>query len=99
MSKNERLPVLYDVVGTPGFMAPEMWDDIRKPGQACKAYSFPVDRWAAGILMYVIINGGKHPFLLPPVNHGGPPLLDKACLFKGDLHSENNREVKSIEES
>lgn len=40
--------------GTPLYMAPELIDN--------KPYSKPVDVWSCGIMMYCIVNGGKHPY-------------------------------------
>ena len=41
-------------VGTPMFRAPEM--------MLGKQYSFPVDYWGVGIIMYVLLSGGVEPF-------------------------------------
>lgn len=51
--------VLTDKCGTPAFMAPEQH---RMPVHS-RGYGFPCDMWAAGVSMYMIIFGGKHPFL------------------------------------
>lgn len=42
--------------GTPLYMAPELIQN--------KLYSKPVDVWSCGIIMFCIINKGKHPFQL-----------------------------------
>jgi serine/threonine protein kinase len=42
-------------VGTPAFMAPEQHNR--------EEYHFPVDVWAAGIVLYMLLHAGKHPFL------------------------------------
>jgi len=41
--------------GTLTFMAPEVADK--------KKYSKSVDIWAIGIIMHIIVTGGKHPIL------------------------------------
>ena len=46
-----KLP-LSDVVGSPHYMAPEM---------IARKYSFPVDMWSAGVLMFLLIMG-RYPF-------------------------------------
>merc|ERR1719506_1210618 len=44
--------------GTPAFMAPEQ---SRLPDGA--GYSYPVDMWAVGIILYMLVCGGNHPFV------------------------------------
>lgn len=44
--------------GTPAFMAPEL---LRLPDT--DGYGHLVDIWAAGITLYMLICGGKHPFI------------------------------------
>ena len=39
--------------GTPLYMAPELIEN--------KLYSKPVDVWSCGIMMFCIVNQGKHP--------------------------------------
>jgi len=43
--------------GTPAFFAPEQ--HLLPKG---KGYSFPVDVWAAGVTLYMMLFGGRHPF-------------------------------------
>jgi len=45
--------------GTPHFMAPELHLLPRKS----RGYGLPIDVWAAGVSMYVIMFGGQRPFL------------------------------------
>jgi len=45
--------------GTPAYMAPEQ----HLLPALSKGYAFPVDVWAAGVCMYVLMFGGRHPFL------------------------------------
>jgi len=40
--------------GTPLYMAPELIEN--------KPYAKPVDVWSCGIMMYFIMNLGKHPY-------------------------------------
>mmetsp|Transcript_98976 Transcript_98976/g.176331 ORF Transcript_98976/g.176331 Transcript_98976/m.176331 type:complete len:452 (-) Transcript_98976:239-1594(-) len=49
--------VLSDRVGTPAFMAPEIYTS------RTQGYSFPADVWAAGLCIYMLIFQGKHPFV------------------------------------
>lgn len=50
--------LLRDRCGTPAFMAPEVHGLPKGNG-----YGFPVDVWAVGVTMYVLMFGGRHPFL------------------------------------
>lgn len=49
---------LFSKSGTPGFMAPEQYMLPMGDG-----YSFPVDMWAAGIVLYMMLHGGRHPYM------------------------------------
>jgi len=57
--------------GTPAFMAPEQ--HILPNGDG---YGFPVDIWAIGVTLYMLIHNGQHPF----IKNGG---LDMPKLNKG----------------
>lgn len=50
--------MLTDKCGTPAFMSPEQH---RLPKQS-RGYGLPVDVWAAGISLYMLMTGGRHPF-------------------------------------
>lgn len=69
--------------GTPAFMAPEQH---RLPSMS-PGYSYPVDMWAAGLTMYMLICGGKHPF----INSNGD--FDERRYYAGEL--EFNSEGRS----
>lgn len=49
---------LFMKSGTPAFFPPEM--DILPMGNGC---SFPVDVWATGITLYMMLFKGQHPFI------------------------------------
>jgi serine/threonine protein kinase len=49
---------LFSKCGTPGFMAPEQ--HMLPSGEG---YSFPVDMWAAGIVLSMMLHGGRHPYM------------------------------------
>lgn len=67
--------LLQEKCGTPAFMAPEQHGlPKNSPG-----YGFPVDVWAAGLTMYMVMFGGRHPFL---TDKG---MLDENCLLQGKL--------------
>eukprot|EP00747_Dinoflagellata_sp_TGD_P122022 gnl/TRDRNA2_/TRDRNA2_173533_c0_seq4.p1 gnl/TRDRNA2_/TRDRNA2_173533_c0~~gnl/TRDRNA2_/TRDRNA2_173533_c0_seq4.p1 ORF type:complete len:313 (+),score=59.41 gnl/TRDRNA2_/TRDRNA2_173533_c0_seq4:54-992(+) len=51
--------LLTERCGTPAFMSPEQF---RLPHKS-KGYGMPVDIWAAGISMYMMIFSGHHPFM------------------------------------
>lgn len=72
--------MLMDKMGTPAFMAPELHHlPNRSPG-----YSFPVDMWAAGVSMYMVIFGGRHPFL----DHGQ---LNEGWMLSGSMDFTESR--------
>jgi len=49
---------LFAKCGTPGYMAPEQYMLPLGAG-----YHLPVDMWAAGIVLYMMLHGGRHPFM------------------------------------
>mmetsp|Transcript_55226 Transcript_55226/g.103533 ORF Transcript_55226/g.103533 Transcript_55226/m.103533 type:complete len:381 (-) Transcript_55226:118-1260(-) len=64
-------------VGTPAYMAPEQ-QDLKKG----KGYGHPVDVWAAGCTMHMLVSGGRHPFVKLT---NGKKTLDMAKLHSGSL--------------
>mmetsp|Transcript_73149 Transcript_73149/g.122136 ORF Transcript_73149/g.122136 Transcript_73149/m.122136 type:complete len:554 (-) Transcript_73149:316-1977(-) len=46
---------MWDQIGTPSYMAPELWADH------CKEYDSSVDMWAMGVVAYMLLSG-KRPF-------------------------------------
>jgi len=52
--------LLNEKCGTPAFMAPEQINIGKSRG-----YNHSVDVWAAGITMFMLMSGGKHPFVDP----------------------------------
>ena len=60
LHKNEKL---YQVCGTPGYLAPEILrSGMYELGHPlCTGYSFEVDAWACGIIMYTLLIG-RPPF-------------------------------------
>lgn len=67
--------LLTEKCGTPAFMSPEQH---RLPKWSV-GYSFPADMWAVGVAMYMMMFGGKHPFL---TEKGA---LDDNSLLSGEL--------------
>lgn len=67
--------LLTEKCGTPAFMAPEQH---QLPGKS-RGYGFPADMWAAGITMFMLMAGGRHPFV------DGRNQLDTARLQQGAL--------------
>jgi len=51
--------LLVDKCGTPAFMSPEQ----HKLPRHSRGYGYPCDMWAAGVSMYMLMLGGRHPFL------------------------------------
>lgn len=70
--------LLSDKCGTPAFMAPEQ----HLMPKSSRGYGFAVDMWAAGVTMYMVMFGGKHPFL---VKRGNRHDLDDQLLLSGTL--------------
>jgi serine/threonine protein kinase len=52
--------MLTERCGTPAFMAPEQHN--LSSGRS-RGYSHSVDMWAAGITMFMLLSGGRHPFV------------------------------------
>ncbi len=46
---------MWDQIGTPSYMAPELWSD------RAKEYDSSVDMWALGVVCYMLLSG-KRPF-------------------------------------
>jgi len=67
--------MLSEKCGTPAFMSPEQHN---LPNRS-RGYAFPADVWAAGISMYMVMFGGKHPFM---TDRGA---LDNKLLLEGEL--------------
>jgi len=66
--------LLIEKCGTPAFMTPEQYFLPKRS----RGYGLPVDVWAAGILMYMLMFGGqRHPF----VSDSGQ--LDERMLAQG----------------
>lgn len=51
---------LFDIVGTPHYVAPEVI--MRDDNDEFIGYGPPVDVWAAGVMMYWMLTGGHYPF-------------------------------------
>lgn len=66
--------LLTEKCGTPAFMAPEQMNIGKSRG-----YNHSVDVWAAGITMFMLMSGGKHPFVCPAGK------LDEKKLSEGNL--------------
>lgn len=66
--------LLTEKCGTPAFMAPEQINIGKSRG-----YNHSVDVWAAGITMFMLMSGGRHPF----VDQAGK--LDERRLQDGAL--------------
>jgi len=62
---------LFFKCGTPAFMAPEVHEIDDEEG-----YSKPADLWAVGIILYMLLHGGNHPFM-------SGAKLDKEKLLQG----------------
>lgn len=70
--KNLPLPkgVRKSIVGTPGYMAPELLEGAGKRRQEREGYAASVDYWALGVTMYEMLTG-ELPFLTPHNHNEG----------------------------
>ena len=48
---------LYECAGTPGYLAPEVLEAGMCEKNECEGYSFEVDSWACGVVMYTLLVG------------------------------------------
>ena len=48
---------LYECVGTPGYLAPEVLEAGMCERSECNGYSFEVDAWACGVVMFTLLVG------------------------------------------
>lgn len=80
--------LLVEKCGTPAFMAPEQHLLPRKSN----GYSFPVDLWAAGILMYMLMEA-HHPFIN---TKGKKEKLEEVQLMKGQLFFSGERSTSFL---
>ena len=59
---------LRDLAGTPAYQAPEIHNLNNLPAStgtdfSSTGYGLPADLWACGVTLYVILSGGKNPFV------------------------------------
>jgi serine/threonine protein kinase len=50
----------YECVGTPGYLAPEVLEAGMCERNECNGYSFEVDAWACGVVLYTLLVGKYH---------------------------------------
>ena len=52
---------LYELCGTPVYLAPEIYVSgmFERSNPKCVGYSYPVDAWACGVIMFTLLIG-KH---------------------------------------
>jgi len=71
--------LLQEKCGTPAFMSPEMH---RLPRYS-RGYTNLCDVWAAGVTMYMVMTGGRHPFLSDGAHR--EQQLDERKLHAGSM--------------
>lgn len=83
-----------DMLGTVLYMSPEMmeacmFDDA--PG-----YSYPVDMWACGVIMYTLLTGGKPPFYARKSNRLARKIMN--CEYSLDVSEleDVSQEAKNL---
>ena len=88
---------LYQVCGTPGYLAPEVLrSGMYEPEHPlCTGYSFEVDAWACGIITYTLLVGR------PPFWHRNQlkmirQICDSSHSFAGPEWSEVGEETKDL---
>ena len=64
---------LYECVGTPGYLAPEVLEAGMCERNECDGYSFEVDAWACGVVMYTLLVGKSIHILLLSADSGFDP--------------------------
>ncbi|CAF0911003.1 unnamed protein product [Rotaria sp. Silwood1] len=69
VSENE---ALYDLFGTPGYMAPELLQCSQYEGMP--GYGLPVDLWACGVILFTLLSG------LPPFWHRKQHLMFRMIM-------------------
>mmetsp|Transcript_58023 Transcript_58023/g.92184 ORF Transcript_58023/g.92184 Transcript_58023/m.92184 type:complete len:551 (+) Transcript_58023:90-1742(+) len=79
--------LLQERCGTPAFMAPEQQN--LSSGRS-RGYSHSVDMWAAGITMFMLLSGGRHPFV------GGDGRLNDAALKEGALDFSSQQGLMAV---
>eukprot|EP00406_Dinophysis_acuminata_P012534 CAMPEP_0179228688 /NCGR_PEP_ID=MMETSP0797-20121207/9954_1 /TAXON_ID=47934 /ORGANISM="Dinophysis acuminata, Strain DAEP01" /LENGTH=500 /DNA_ID=CAMNT_0020935747 /DNA_START=102 /DNA_END=1604 /DNA_ORIENTATION=- len=75
--------LLVEKCGTPAFMAPE----LHKLPRQSRGYNNLCDVWAAGVTMYMLMFGGRHPFL------SSAKQIDESRLLAGSLDFSGGRQV------
>lgn len=73
--------LLRDKCGSPPFMAPEQHTLPRYSD----GYNHMCDIWAAGVLMYMLMSEGRHPFTTDSKTTGCEKDLDMGRLLQGSL--------------
>jgi len=77
--------LLQGFCGTRRFNAPEQYPSVLSHG-----YHLPVDMWALGVSMYMIMFGGKHPFV------DDFDQMQEHNLFTGNVDFRNRRSVSGF---
>ena len=74
------LDKLYELCGTPVYLAPEIYVSgmFERSNPKCVGYSYPVDAWACGVIMFTLLIGKQTTILLKSLLVNGHYLLDPA---------------------
>jgi serine/threonine protein kinase len=78
---------LREKAGTPAFQAPEIHtlpDGKLSPKSSSAGYGLSVDLWACGVTLFVILSGGKNPFVSSD-NKLMPTAIRSGTVAFGDL--------------
>ena len=56
------LDKLYELCGTPVYLAPEIYVSgmFERSNPKCVGYSYPVDAWACGVIMFTLLIGKQN---------------------------------------
>ena len=80
-TSSDQSDVFYDMVGTICYMSPEMLEACMF--EDAPGYSYQIDMWACGVIMYTLLTGGKQPFYARKTQHLVRKIMN--CDFSMDI--------------
>jgi len=80
---------MWDQLGTPSYMAPELWSD------SAKEYDSSVDMWALGVVTFMLLSG-KRPFHHQDRKEKARMIRHDALVFKGPEWERVSEDAKDF---